>query len=64
MGYEDKDDSRGNKHTNHCMKLDICNKNICGLNKWVEILTDVQKIVYDPRVTFKTHNSMHPDMSK
>lgn len=35
------------------MKLDICNKTICGLNKWVEILTDVQKIVYDTSVTFK-----------
>lgn len=35
------------------MKQDICNKTICGLNKWVEILTDVQKIVYGSRVTFK-----------
>lgn len=35
------------------MKLDICNITICGLNKWVEILTDVQKIVYGSRVTFK-----------
>lgn len=35
------------------MKLDICNKIICGLNKWVEILIDVQKIVYGLRVIFK-----------